>query len=207
MDAKQELSDRSYSYDGYKSKCESLTKENALLRKRITEVTSRSRMGSLNESKLEDKVGTLQDNLSNAKSKGKNLMAENLRLSEQLKSISAQNESMKSEIKRVKQGKDSVDSNYSKLKKEHLKAISQYIKLKASQSNLSEESIIKKLPEGCSVSDVDRVIDELSDTMSRLNEMPIVFNDVRAIVNESKHLDPESVQTIEILKATKDRLS
>lgn len=178
-----------------KSENKSLKYKNSMLESRASKASDLS--GQLTESKkkaaqnstlYEDarrEIGKLKTELSESSKAIDTLKKTEKNLNAKLKSVNGQNASLIKENKAYK---------------------SRYVQMKAVQCGFSSETIRARLPENYSITDVDRVVSELSDKKDRIGKVPVAIPVSGITYKEStmpEFIDEESSQTIRMLEAFK----
>lgn len=98
---------------------------------------------------------------------------------------------------------EQVQRQLNEAKNETAKTLSEYLKLRCLQENLDEQSVREILPKVCKISDIDRVVSELSDRKRRLDKVPIVLQPrtVALVESTSFNVTDEDKQTMAFLNA------
>lgn len=187
------------------------------LREEVTRLKSDKRTLKLKVSKLESakasRINELQDKLVESRRTAnensglyEDVRRENSRLKNKLSEASTEIDKYKTTERKLTAKAESLRKNNDSLIKENKLFRTRYLQMKAVQCGFSSETVRSRLPENYSISDVDRVVSELSDKKDRINKIPVAIPVSGISINESKAYDGEDEEishTVEMLKQLK----
>jgi|GEM_PF-1578546 len=186
------------------------------LRGEVSQLKSEKRTLKLKVSKLESKasrVDELQSKLTESRRNAnqnsglyEDVRRENVRLKSKLSEASTTINKYKATEKDLNAKLSSAKKSNAKLVNENKSFMERYLKMKAIQCGFSSETVRARLPENFNITDVDRVVSELSDKNDRINKIPVAIPVSGISINESRVMteeDEEISHTVEMLKHLK----
>lgn len=133
---------------------------------------------------------------------------ENVRLKKKLSEASNKITKLQATERSLSVELESASKVNAKLSKDNKAFHARYLQMKSVQCGFSSETVRSKLPENYSISDVDRVVAELSEKKDRLSKVPVAIPVSGISLRESSSPsyndnDPEIDHTIKMLEALK----
>ena len=147
---------------------------------------------SLRDSK--GRISELESEISDKTEEIDSLYEENNALNSDLKSISSKTMVTENKVHEVSSRLTEQESHLTE-------TINKYLDAKCMSERVSKKLVLNNLPENYTISDIDMVVEKISDEQRRLNMMPMTLEPISVkLENISGDVDPEYQQTMKLLE-------
>jgi len=149
---------------------------------------------------LRNEIVSMQIAMSNLESNYKNVVAENKLLNSKVSKLTeSANRSKKVKLEESKRN-TLVEKKLQETNTKLANSLSKYLQVVCTQASLDEKSVRQLLPKnGYDISDIDKIVNELSDRKRRFDKLPFEVQPRTAKLLESSYMTDEDKQTIMFL--------